>query len=253
MAKRKYKKPDLSAYNEYKRLSSDIELIIIQCIIDNNGDTAKTSREINLNIDVINGVYTKYYEHVKYLLENKSNTVINDSINVVNNMLNTHINELKKTNTGNLMSPQKIDQVLKMSDRLIKLKDLDHKVSLETLDATIKMIHRQKQLEKIEQGEIVDMSESDNNQMTVFNAIMGSLDTRTKPVLIFDYIERKYTKVNSVDNAATFIGCHVKTIHDSLRDGKNIYDRYKCKHWDSLTEDDFNRLIDDNDKNGDWL
>ena len=95
--KQKLLKIDLSKYNDYDRLPSEIEMIIKNALIISEGNVKKISKLYNITEDQINKIFIQYYDNIIQIIENKTDSenidnILDDSISLLQN----HVKDIKK-------------------------------------------------------------------------------------------------------------------------------------------------------------
>lgn len=233
MARVKLPKIDLSRYNTQERLPSNVYSIIKNALVVFKGNPERVSKHYNLDIDKVNLVFEESYLVINQIIEStiKSNELdkgIEDSIN----LMTTHIQEIKnsKTNQNQILTDKYINQVTRMTDRLINLKEQNNR----TFDILVNRMNdqtiKQRQLEVLESGKPENSVEYSENQKAVFELLNQPEPSITapyqsgngKPVKATNILTKEILQFDSISKMAAHFDSDPDYLRKKISNG-NLY------------------------------
>ena len=223
--KNKLPQLDLSNYKNLEQISSDIEAIILQCVIANRRNLEKTAEDLKLNEDIVKYVAVKYKSNIDEIVRyNSMNNKAQKALDISTVLLLNHVKAIKQDKDIKdeiKLNGYEFTTVTRMVDRLVKIKECNSKMYDTTINKMTDNIIKMKTLELQEKGEVRDDTGYLKNQKTVAKLVSESISF-AKKIVKAENVETKeiiyYDSIRSAANVAKLSYIHF---------GRNIVDSGK--------------------------
>ena len=222
MKKKKIPQLDLSNYKDIEQIGSDIEAIILQCIIANRRNVEKTAEEINISPEIVNYVATKYKSNIDEIVRyNSMNNKAQKALDISTTLLLKHVKFIKADKDSKeemKLNGYEFTTITRMVDRLVKIKECNSKMYDTTINKMTDNIIKMKTLELQEKGEVRDDTGYLKNQTTVSQMINNSLSFAKKIIKAENVNTKEIIYYDSIRSASNV--CGLSYVHF----GRNVVD-----------------------------
>jgi len=202
-------KLDLSEYSKSKQINSDIELLLVQALIYYDKDYKKVSNYYVIDQDIVSSILIKYYKSITKLVNTGGqDELIQKSLDKIVDIITAHIKELhekQKVSKTKMLTPDDSSTLSKMTDRLLRMREENVRVSVDTMNKLTETLIKMKVLELQEKGEIEDTTGLLKNQTTVNSLLKVNTTSVTVPIKAVDVETggvRIYTTLTKAAKAA---------------------------------------------------
>ena len=239
--KNKMPKIDLSKYNDQERIPESVEQIILNGLIFYSGNAKKVSNYFNIDIDIVNTIYIKWYPHLtKAMTMKEKSEDLDNAINIGIELMKDHLAEVKQNrdnSSSKVMSQTLTRNVNSIVDRLVTIKENSSRAYDTITNKLIDSVVKVKTLEKLESGVIEDNSDYDINVNTVADLLdpyVGYTDNGTakKRVEAYNKITQEVLTFNSVTECGEHFGCHVQYISKKIKNKKPYKNEWIFRYLD---------------------
>lgn len=203
MARKSRKLPslDLSKYNTSERLPANIVSIIKNAICVYEGNTAKIAKLYNIDKEKVDYIFEEYYLQLTQIIDSQvKSKELDTGISNAILLITDHINTLQNSKSTDLMTKATINDVTRMTDRMISLKQQFNNTYDTLVNKMQEQSLRSRQVEVLENGKPEDFSDYNENLETVYTKLktvarrIKASNIRTKEV-------RRYGTLREAGNA----------------------------------------------------
>ena len=204
-------KIDLSRYND-KELPGHIIDIIKNALVVFEGDVNKVSKWYNLDKEKVSLLFEQHYLIISQIIQSKMKSEdLNVGIENAISLMTEHINELQTTKQSPIMRDHTVNNVNRITDRLIALKK-EYNSTFDTLVNTMNTQSlKERQIRVLESGKPIDDADYLLNQNTVANMLSEyTRKNREKKVYVIN-VKTCESKIfegdKAIQDAEDFLGC----------------------------------------------
>ena len=172
----KLPKLDLSYLNGSTHIDSESEMLVVQGLIAEKGNTKKVAKNFNVSEAIVSRIMVKNYVQInKIVTDNERIDETDKAITDAVDMYADHIEAIKNGRQCKKLPAATVSDLNKMFDRITRIKDSKTKAYDSTLNVMSKNIIKQKTLEVVEKGKSQDSSEYKDNQDSVASKLAEAL------------------------------------------------------------------------------